>query len=612
MQLPNVRHKALFVALIALPLVAILILAAFPWGLLRGTLENRLSERIGKPVRIESLKRLDFLSLTPRLEASGIVVPQPGWAATREPRDLAHVDRLRLSFPVLPLLTGHFRPRDIAIEGGAIHLYRSADGRSSWTGGRDGGGGGSSGIASLAIRDTSLTYLDDRRHRQFDLRLTADAGGLRVEGDGSIIGNPVTLSASGPPPAPGAWPFRLAIEGKAVGLTAEGKMDAPLDVGHFTAAMTAHGDDLRLVDAIIEAGLFPSQPVQVSADVRHDGGAWKISGLKGTMGRSRIEGDATVRKDDGRTRIDGKVHALTLDFDDLSSNEGLRIAAEKRRRFGPRLVPDTQVDLTKLMHTDGRLDIRVDRLLWATPSPLQSLTGTLTLDHGKLSLSPATVALPSGSLSGDITVTQKENGPVVAMDLKLDDARLADFFPRAGIHGRLQARLRLQGPGRTIREAVGRSDGSIGIAGRDGSIPARTAFLLGQDVGRGLTADGDSRAVLRCAVARFPVKDGTATADPVVIDTSRARSDISGHITLSDERLALAMNGAPKNNSLLRMPGTIRIAGTIREPDIQVPEGTKSVGGVIRMLGNAIAGKQGPTATDADCAALTARALAKE
>lgn len=610
MQLPNIRRKPLFVALVALPLVAILILAAFPWGLLRAPLESRLSERIGKQVRIERLRRLDVLSFTPRLEASGIVVPQPGWASSREPRDLARVESLRLSFSALHLLAGRFRPRDIAIEGGAIHLYRSADGRSSWTGGK-GGGGSPSGIASLTIGETSLTYLDDKRQRQFDLRLSSDGRGLRVEGDGRIMGNPVTLSASGPPPAAGAWPFRFAIEGKAVGLTAEGTMDAPLDVGRFTARITAHGDDLRLVDAIIEAGLFPSQPVQLSADVRHDGGMWKINGLKGAMGRSRIEGDATVRKQDGRTRIDGKVHALALDFDDLSSDEGLRIAAEKRRRFGPRLVPDTQVDLRKLMRTDGKLDIRVDRLLWAKPSPLQSLTGTLTLDHGRLRLSPATVSLPTGRLSGEISVTQKENGPIVAMDLKLDDARLADFFPRAGIDGKLQARLSLQGPGRTIREAVGRSDGFIGIAGREGVIPARTAFLLGQDVGRGITADSDSQATLRCAVARFAVKAGSATADPVVIDTSRARSDVTGHIKLSDETLALAMNGAPKNNSLLRMPGTIGIEGTIREPDIRVPEGTKSVGGVIRMLGNAIAGKQGPTATDADCAALTARALAE-
>jgi AsmA family protein len=40
-----------------------------------------------------------------------------------------------------------------------------------------------------------------------------------------------------------------------------------------------------------------------------------------------------------------------------------------------------------------------------------------------------------------------------------------------------------------------------------------------------------------------------------------------------------------------------------------VPKEVKSVGNVFKAIGRAITGKQGPTATDADCAGLAAQVL---
>ncbi|MRU29864.1 AsmA family protein, partial [Xylella fastidiosa subsp. multiplex] len=72
---------------------------------------------------------------------------------------------------------------------------------------------------------------------------------------------------------------------------------------------------------------------------------WIVEGLKGTIGRSDIAGHATIRKRDGRTRIDGALSADRFDFDDLASNAGKAKAAAKRAQLGPRLIPDTAIDL---------------------------------------------------------------------------------------------------------------------------------------------------------------------------------------------------------------------------------------------------------------------------
>ena len=212
-------------------------------------------------------------------------------------------------------------------------------------------------------------------------------------------------------------------------------------------------------------------------------------------------------------------------------------------------------------------------------------------------------------LTGRLAVDQRQGGPRLDLALNLRSARLLDFFPEARIDGGLAGRVVLNGPGRTIRQAVGRSSGTIALVGRDGSIPARTAALMGQDVGKGLTVDKDKMAVLRCVVARFDVSNGVARANPVLIDTSRAQTRIAGTIRLTDEVMALKASGQPKQGSLLRLNGTVPIGGTIKQPDIRVPTEARSAKGILKMIGKAIAGDKVPRARDADCEGLAKTAM---
>ena len=75
------------------------------------------------------------------------------------------------------------------------------------------------------------------------------------------------------------------------------------------------------------------------------------------------------------------------------------------------------------------------------------------------------------------------------------------------------------------------------------------------------------------------------------------------------EALAIRITGAPKKKSVLRLPGAILMEGTIRAPDVHTEKGTKSVGNILKAIGQSIVGDQPPRATDADCDALAARTL---
>ena len=87
------------VGLILLCAILLLALAAFPWGWMKGPIERRLSDRIGKPVTIGTMAREDSLSFHPTVTLRDLRVPQPGWVRPALP-DLARIGEIRAGFSV--------------------------------------------------------------------------------------------------------------------------------------------------------------------------------------------------------------------------------------------------------------------------------------------------------------------------------------------------------------------------------------------------------------------------------------------------------------------------------------------------------------------------------
>ncbi|MES2494689.1 MAG: AsmA family protein [Pseudomonadota bacterium] len=590
--------------------MAAILLAAFPWGVLKGPAERALSRRLDRPVTIGTLRRVDRFSFTPTIELTDLRIPQAAWAGKG---DVVRIRRAVVTVPLATILRDGLRTRSVAIEGMALDFVRAVDGRESWReqGRADDGGGGVFSTEALSITDSRLLYRDARRRRSVDAAIVATHKGLTLEGRGKVRGAPVLVSVRTAAIGGDArWPFHVAITGQALTMAAKGSMDRPLDVHHLDMDITAKAANLSYIDAVIEAGLPRTQPVELSAHARRDGPDWTISRLNGTIGRSDLMGEASIRKRDGRHIIDGSLRSRRFDFDDLADDRGRAAAREKRWRFGPRVFPDTAIDLDNLRNTDGALRVHAARLLWPGPSPFRSLDGTIRLSRRVLTIDDLRMGLTHGSMTGKVRVDHPANeGPVLALDLKVKSARIVDFAPDTQIDGRIEGRLHLTGPGATIRAAIGRSTGMIGIVGRDGALPARTAALLGQDLLGGVLASKKEQAQLRCAIIRLDASGGIATADPILIDTTRGRTEIAGRIMLAEERLALEMRGMPKQHADLRLIGPILITGTLKEPSVALPAKGGVVGNLLKSVGRALDDKDMPVAVDADCAGLAARAL---
>ncbi|WP_242119426.1 AsmA family protein [Sphingomonas lacusdianchii] len=593
--------------ILGLTLLILLILAAFPWGLLRDRVSARLAQRFGSDVSIGTIERVEPLSFSPTLIVRDLTIAQPSWAGNG---DLVRLQRVDFRFKVLPLLRGKFDLQALAIDGGRVAMVRTRDGRKNWQPDKRGEKSSAAAITSLSIRDLVIDYRDAVQNRRFAVTVASDANGFRAEGNGAIDERPVQVALTGPTiRGDGPWPFRARVDGPTITVDAKGVMASPLGTNRMTVDLTARANDLKTLDALIEAGLFGTQPVKLTARVRHDDPTWVIERLSGTIGRSSLtSAKATIGKEGERTNIDGSLHFADLSFDDLATDEGRARAIAIERRIGPRVVPGTRINLEKMGGVDGRLAIRVDRLL--DMAGLRSLDTVLAIDRSRLTVAPLTVRLAQGRITGQVVVDQRERTtPRATFDLKLVDSRISTFAGGAPVDAPLRARLKLVGSGDTIRAAIGRSDGMIGFAAAGGTLPAKMASLLGADVARGLTTDEDARARLRCLGLRLNVTGGIGRIDPLLIDTSRAQTRGQGVVRLSDERLSIALTGTPKQRTLLHLDQPVRIGGRIQDPDIRIPPGVKSAGGILRMLGRAIGGDDTPRAGNADCGALVRRVL---
>jgi len=610
-------------------LLLILIIGAFPVSLARGWVAERLSARLDSRVRIGSLTRDSFFSFSPTITIHDLRVPQPSWAGTG---DMARAQEIQLRVSVLPILLGRGpQPEAIQARDLSLALVRDKSGRSNWGSKKKSGSGGRSlDLTDLSITRASFTLRDERRHLAVAGTIEAEAAkGLTAQAQGRFHEAPVTLSLRGEPIAdrsPTApYPFQLRIASPLLQFDARGRTIGALNTSDMTLAISAQAPSLKYLDDIIEAGLFGTQPINLRADVRHKGRDWFVDRLQGSVGRSRLTGQATILKRAERSKIDATVAFSQLDFDDLADEAGQAAQAALRARMGDRVLPNTRINLSKVGPTDGVIRLSAAQLLFKTPSVFRSLRGNIRLDGKVLRIDDIEATMTNGRMTGRLLVDHRSGAsPRLDVDLQVREGRLGTLL---GMSDRIDApwgaRIALSGRGDTIRAALAKADGQVGFVAGDGHVSRIIAAVLAQDMGKAIGAalgNGNEAVPLRCVALGFEARAGTLTARPFLIETAVSRTRGEGTISLDSERIALTLGGAARDPTGLPMVDPIRIGGTLSTPSLELTPvgGGKGISGilgaVVKSIGGALGlnqktgpdiGARGPL----DCKAISERLL---
>jgi AsmA family protein len=602
---------------VVLVLLALLI-AFFPWDLLRGPLNRYVSDKTGR--RFEITHHLDVkVGRTTRILADGIEFANPDWA--RDPL-LVKADAAEIDVELLPLLRRRIVLPLIRLSKPQLGLQIEADGRRSWSLGRDTKDPGNlPDIGALAVDEGTVHFVaaehgaDIRTDFAIDGSLpvaapaaaaSAPAGGapaplpLRFEAKGTWEKQP--FAASGRTGnvlylrGPLQQPFPAEIEASAAGTTlhARGSVASLATLDGADARFTVQGKDLQELYKLVGM-VLPSTPrYSLQGQLSKHGDVWQIAGIDGKLGASDLHGDLAFDRSRPVPLLTGKLETKSLDFDDLAPLVGLpeqaRSAAAvpqvKGQRATPaptapavrggtrRVLPTAALDLDRLHRMNADVTYVAAKVSNVKQLPIDRLNVHVVLKDGVLQLDPLKVGIAGGTMAGRMRIDGNGNPAIAEVHLDARSVEFGKMFPGLNVthasFGRLAGNIDLKGRGNTVAQMLGSSDGEVALLMGSGEISQLLVALADLDGGEllKLLASGDKnkQVPLRCAAAAFDVKKGLMNTRAFVVDTSESVIYGEGQLSLANESMDLTLRPYPKDMSILSLRMPLRVTGDFAKP----------------------------------------------
>jgi hypothetical protein len=640
--------------------IVVVLLAALllmDWDLFKGPIARAVSAKTGREVSISGHLHAHIWSSTPTLSVEGVQVANPPWEVSRP---LLQLKRLQVQVELRPLFTGHLVLRRVEVDQPDLYLHQESSGRANWTNANTAPTSATKpaakpfnlpAIHELIIQSGTLVLLDDARRLRIKGTIEAhehsaveDPKAMHILAQGTVNSQPFELEVSGgallavDPEHP--YPFNLSIRAAENQIEATGRILKPFDLGQVDLQVSAHGPDLAELFYLTQLALPNTPPYQLQAQINRDGQHFAVSDIKGRLGRSDISGKVDIDASHSRPMVMADLDSDHLYLSDLGAVTGSRTAtggaldrANPSEAPAPvatqngkptMLFPDAHLATNRIRAMDADLRFKATSIA-AGKLPFTQVNLHAKLQDGVLALDPVQFQMPQGRLSGEVNIDARQDIPRVRMDLRASDVNLeqikgSDPASAAPLTGVLQARAVIRGRGDSVHNVMADADGSFAAVIPHGDIRSAFAELTGIDLsGLGLLLTKDqTRAPVRCGVARFDVKDGTAQAQSIVLDTQNVLITGGGKINLGSEQLDLTIRGQPKKFHLVRVRAPVDIKGRLTKPSFQPDKGQLlKQGGVAAALGTLLtpvaamlAFIDPGLAKDQDCSQLLAQAHA--
>jgi len=461
---------------------------------------------------------------------------------------------------------------------------------------RDARGGAPERRVSLA----SLT-LDSREDGRF-----AVAGAAKVDGEAIALKGELDRPAGFL--APGG-PFAANLDVTLPGTVAKlsgGLGNARTGQG-LDASLSVEAEPLRALQTLAGVAL-PAVKFQLSARLQGDlGEVVRAQEVKVSAGRSDLAGKAELHFEGARPKLVAELEGRRLDLLEAmprgARQAGAAVPAPGGSASGGaapggaapngavaggapaggappdgRLFPAEPFALPDLRAVDADVSVRVGELV-APGVTLAETTLRLVLEDGDLALRPFGFVLLGSHVAGDARLNARGEVPAVAVDVaaqKIDLAAVLGLLglPKA-VEGKADLVVALRGKGASARAVAGSLDGTASLVVGQGVLAQDYVDALGLGPLKAavpqLQRALDSR--LNCAIARFEVKAGVATARLLALDAGDLSIVGGGNVNLGAETIALDL---PTRLRIAGVGGVVipvQVRGTLLEPSVTAGRG---------------------------------------
>lgn len=584
--------------IVGLILLAWAVLFVTKGRFLKGTFERIASQSSQRQVRVAGDFQFYFNPINLKFVAEGLSVSNPAW--TSQP-NLFSARRIDLDGATIPFIFGRRRIDRLELADGHLDLEWDKAGRNSWTLGDPDALGEPLDLPVIrrgVVTGTTVRYRDPKLLLATDIRVdtiratdTRFAQNVRFSGDGTIRSRPFTLSGAllSPNETVTGGRNRLTLSARA--------HQTAMDVtGTLPAATQIEGADLRIaVRGRNLAGLFDLMGVAIpetrnyrfTSNLTRQDGEWRFTRLAGRFGASDLAGGMTVAMPQGRLRLTADLKSDTVDIIDVGPFIGYdpdRLDAQGGKgaieQVGgrPRLLPDAPLRIESIRNFDAHVVYAVRRIR-ADNLPVSDLSMTVDLDRSLLRLSPIAMNLAGGRLTGDVGINARAAPVVTNYDIRLATTPLGRLLrgwgvEESGTTGAVRARVTMKGEGDTLHDSLATSDGRMVFVLPAGTFWTRNIQLSELDIGTFITKmfqDKLKKPVeVNCGLIAFTVRDGIATADPILIDTEKNVMIGRGGFSFKDESLDMRFRADGKKFSLFSGQSPVGIGGYFAKPALNV------------------------------------------
>jgi uncharacterized protein involved in outer membrane biogenesis len=602
-------------------------LAVFDWTLLKGPIERTVSAKTGREFHIDG--RIEVRLRPPvRVVFNGVRMGNADWS--RSGRDLFQADRVATTIRVLPLFAGRVVLPMVEVDAPRVSLEKDGERANWNIGsGEPSEGSVAPEIGQIAIRRGEVRYDDPGQRIAVTAAVDSTSSGdperpLAIRARGRVFGEPFSLDARGggilqlretdepyPLVAEGrVGETRARVEGTVRGLAAMDALDA-----RFAIA----GPTLSELQRLLPVALPQTPPYELSGLLQHAGSDWTLSDARGRVGDSDIAGTvkyAGTAGDRPRPRLTADLVSRVLDLDDLAPLLGAppstkpgetasprqRAEAAKREKSGPvsgrtiaqqkraeaveevtgkppptanperRVLPDLAFGVDRWPRMDADVRLRGKRVQSAQWLPIDNLDAKAVLDDARLRIAPLTFGVAGGEVTLDVRLDGRQKPLDARADVRFARLGLDRLIPKLkatqGSAGRIYGSLELAGRGPSLSRILATSDGRLQLAVDGGRLSNLILEVIGLDGGEVVKylLSGDRDVKLRCAIADFPVKQGVATAEALLVDTEDTNIVGKGTVNIGTERLDLALYPRPKDPSIFVLRAPINIGGSFASP----------------------------------------------
>ena len=646
--------------LAVLALLLVLLVAFFPWDVLRGPLNRYVSDRTGR--HFEITRRLDVkLGRTTRILADGIEFANPEWAVNPH---LVKAEAAQIDIELLPLLKRRIVLPRVELRHPQLGLQVEPDGRRSWALGRDSGDPRNIPEFGALIVDKGSAHFVAAEHGA-DIRTDfAIDGPLTLPGQGTRTASataemPLSFTARGTwqkepftargrtgnvlyLSAPLQHPFPIEVDATAgdTSLLARGAIASLATFDGADAVFDLKGKNLADLYELVGVVLPATPRYALKGHVSKQGEVWRVRDIDGKLGNTDMKGELAYDRAQKVPHLAGKLRSNWLDFDDLAPIIGLpeqprklapsRQAAQSppgrapglREAKAPRdpnrkVLPRTPLDFARLRAMTSEVAYSAAKVTNSRWFPLERGSVHIRLKDGVLNLDPMNLGIAGGTVAGSLRIDSRSNPAVTQVDLKARSLELSKMFRDVNLtrtsFGKIHGDIDLSGRGNSVAQVLAGSSGNVALMmgrGQISNLLLEYAGLDGAEIIKFLLR-GDRIIPVRCAASAFDVKRGVMASRALVLDTTDTVVYGDGTVNFATEALDLYFRPYPKDMSILSLRSPLKITGSLGAPQAGPDKGALAgraglalaLGAVNPLLALAATIETGP-GEDANCGAI--------